>query len=73
MSILDILTLKNYSSEASFMVARQLKLVSQIDAFMISATRNVQYVLKKLAGLIVYMKDIFDIYLNNILYHIVFS
>ena len=67
------MTLKNYSSEASFMVARQLKLVSQIDAFMISATRNVQYVLKKLAGLIVYMKDIFDIYLNNILYHIVFS
>ena len=53
------------------MVARQLKIVSQSDAFMISATRNIQCVLKKLAGLIVFVKDIFDIYLNNIC-HIVF-
>ena len=68
----QILTLKNYPSEASFMVARQLKNVSQIDGFMISATSNIQYVLKKLVCLIVFMKGIFDIYLNNI-YHIVFS
>ena len=54
------------------MVARQLKIVSQSDAFMISATKNIQYVLKKLVGLIVFEKDIFDIYLNNIC-HIVFS
>ena len=39
---------------------------------MISATRNIQYILKKLVGLIVFEKDIFDIYLNNIC-HIVFS
>ena len=39
---------------------------------MISAIRNIQYVLKKLVGLIVFEKDIFDIYLNNIC-HIVFS
>ena len=39
---------------------------------MISTTRNIQYVLKKLVGLIVFEKDIFDIYLNNIC-HIVFS
>ena len=48
------------------MVARQLMIVSQSDAFMISTTRNKQYVLKKLAGLIVFEKDIFNIYLNNI-------
>ena len=54
------------------MVARQLKIVSQSDVFMISATRNIQYVLKKLVGLIAYEKDIFDIYLNNIC-QIVFS
>ena len=54
------------------MVARQLKIVSQSDAFMISATKNIQYVLKKLGALIVLVKDIFDIYLNNIC-HIVFS
>ena len=54
------------------MVDRQLKIFSQIDAFTISATRNIQYVFKKLVCLIVFMKDIFDIYLNNI-YHIVFS
>ena len=53
------------------MVARQLKIVSQSDAFMISGTRNTQYVFKKLASLIVFVKDIFYIYLNNI-YHIVF-
>ena len=39
---------------------------SQSDAFTISATRNIQYVLKKLVGLIVFEKDIFYIYLNNI-------
>ena len=39
---------------------------------MISATRNIQNGLKKLVGLIVFEKDIFDIYLNNIC-HIVFS
>ena len=54
------------------MVARQLKIVSQIDAFTISATRKIPYVLKKLVCLIVFVKDIFNIYFNNI-YHIVFS
>ena len=54
------------------MVARQLKIVRQNDAFTISATRNIQYVFKKLACLIVFVKDIFDIYLNYI-NHIVFS
>ena len=53
------------------MVARQLYIVSQIDAFTISATRNIQYVFRKLVCLIVFVEDIFDIYLNNI-YHIVF-
>ena len=66
------MTLKNYRSEASIMVARQLKIVSQIDAFTISAARNLHYVFKKLVCLIVFVKDIFDIYLNDI-YHIVFS
>ena len=47
-------------------------IVSQSDAFTISATRNIQYVLEKLVGLIVFEKDIFDIYLNNIC-HIVLS
>ena len=47
-------------------------IVSQRNAFTISATRNIQYVLKKLMGLIVFEKDIFDIYLNNIC-HIVLS
>ena len=65
------MTQNNYRSEASVMVARQLKIVSQGDAFMTSATRNIQYVLKKLVNLIVFEKDIFDIYLNNIC-HIVF-
>ena len=32
------------------MVARQLKIVSQIDAFTISATMNIQYVFKKLVS-----------------------
>ena len=54
------------------MVARQLKIVSQIDTFTISATRNIQYVFKKLVCLIVFVKDIFDTCLNNI-YYIVFS
>ena len=49
------------------MVARQLKIVSQIDAFTIAATRNnIQYVYKKLVCLIVSVKDIFHIYLNTI-------
>ena len=47
-------------------------MVSQSGAFMISVTRNIQYVLKKLVGLVVFGKDTFDIYLNNIC-HIVFS
>ena len=47
-------------------------IVSQSDAFTISATRNIKYVLKKLVGLIVFEKYIFDIYLNN-LFHIVRS
>ena len=47
-------------------------IVSQNDAFTVSATRNIQYVLKKLVDLIVFEKDIFDIYLNNIC-HIVLS
>ena len=47
-------------------------IVSQSDAFTISATRNIRFVLKKLVGLIVFEKDIFDIYLNNIC-HIVLS
>ena len=54
------------------MVARQLKIVSQIDAFTILATMNIQYVFKKLVCLIGFLKLIFDVYLNNI-YHIVFS
>ena len=41
-------------------------IVSQSDAFMISATRKIPYVLKKLVGLIVFVKDMFDIYLDNI-------
>ena len=48
------------------MVARQLKIVSQSDSFMISAIRNIQYVLKQPVGLIVFVKDLIDIYLNNI-------
>ena len=70
--VIDVLTLKNYPSEASIMVARQLKIVSQIDAFTISATRNIQYVFKNLACLKDFVKDIFDIFLNNI-YHIVLT
>ena len=54
------------------MVARQLKIVSQVDAFTISAARNIQHVFKKFECLIVFVKDVFDIYLNN-RYHIVFS
>ena len=66
------MTQNNNPGDASVMVARQLKIVSQRDAFMISVPRNIQYVLEKLVGLIVFEKDIFDIYLNNIC-HIVFS
>ena len=47
-------------------------MVSQIDAFTISASRNIQYVFKKFVCLIAFVKDKFDIYLNNI-YHIVLS
>ena len=65
------MTQNNYPVKASIMVARQLNIVSQSDAFMISATRNIQYVLKKLVGLIVFEKDIFDMCLNNIC-HVVF-
>ena len=54
------------------MVARQLKIVSQSDAFTITAIRNIQYVLKKLVGLIVFEKEVFDVLLNNKC-HIVFS
>ena len=54
------------------MVARQLNSVSQVDAFTISAARNIQYVFKKLVCLIVFVEDVFDIYLNNIS-HIVFT
>ena len=63
--------LKYYPSEASIMVARQLKIVSQSDAFKISATMNILYVFKKLVCLKVFVKDIFDIYLND-KYRIVF-
>ena len=64
--MIDVLTLKNYPSEASFMVARQLKIVSQIDAFTILATRNLHYVFKKFVCLIVFVKGIFATCLNNI-------
>ena len=53
---MDVLTLNNYPSEASIMVARQLKIVSQSDAFTISPTMNIQYVFKKLACLIVFFE-----------------
>ena len=69
---MDVLTLKNYPSEASIMFARQQLIVSQINAFTISANSNIQYAFKKLVCLVVFVKDIVDIYLNNI-YHIVFS
>ena len=52
--------------------ARQLEIVSRIDVFMISATRNIQFVFKELVCLIIFVKDTFDIDLNN-MYHIVFS
>ena len=61
------MTLKNYPSEAFIMGARQLKIVRQSDAFKISATRNIQYIFEKLVYLKVFVKDIFDIYLNNII------
>ena len=63
---------KNCPGEASIMVARQLKIVSQVDAFTISAARNIQYVFKKLVCLKVFVKHVFDMYLNN-RYYIVFS
>ena len=51
------------------MVNKKLKFVSQSDAFKISATRNILYVFKKLVCLTGFVKDMFDIYLNNI-YHV---
>ena len=54
------------------MVARQLKTLGQVDAFTISATRNIEHVLKKLVCLTVFVKDLFYIFWNKI-YHIVFS
>ena len=60
------MTQNDYPDEASVMVARQLKIVSQRDAFTISATRNIQYVLKRLVGLKVFEEGIFDIYLSTI-------
>ena len=71
--VIDVLTLNNYPSEASIMVARQLEIVSQSDAFKILAIMNIQYVFKTFACLIVFfLKDMFDIYLINIC-HIVIS
>ena len=67
----DVLVLKNYLSEASFIVVRQLKIVSHISAFVIAATRNIQYAVKKRVCLIVFVKDIFDMFLKK--YYIVFS
>ena len=64
--VIVVLTLKNYPNKAFIMVARQLKIVSQVDTFKISSIRKIQYAFKKLACLIVIVKDIFDIYLNNI-------
>ena len=54
------------------MVARQLKIVSQVHVFTILAARNIHYVFEKLVCLKVFVKDVFDVDLNNI-YHIVFS
>ena len=68
---MNVLPLNNYPSEASIMVARQLKIVSQSDVFTISVARNIKYVLKKLVCLIVFVKYIFGIYLD-IIYQIVF-
>ena len=42
--VMDVLFLNNYPGEASIRVARQLKIISQIDRLKISATRNIQYV-----------------------------
>ena len=50
------------------MVARQLKVLSQVDAFTFPATRNIEHVFKKFVCLTVFVKDFFYIYLNNI-YH----
>ena len=66
------MTLKHYPSEVSILVARQLIIIRQVDAFTISATRKIQYAFKKLLCLIVFVKDIFDINLNEMC-HVVFS
>ena len=60
------------TSEVSILVSRQLIIISQVDAFTISATRKIQYAFKKLLCLIVFVKDLLDIYLNEIC-HDVFS
>ena len=52
--------MENYHSEDSIIVARQLKIVSQRDAFTFSAARNIQCVLRKHVCFIVFVKDIFD-------------
>ena len=57
-----VLTLENYPSEASFMVARQPKIFSQTDAFKISAVSNIQHVSLKLMCFIISVKNIFDIF-----------
>ena len=63
---MDDLTLNIYHIETAISVVRQLKIISQIDAFKISAAKNIQFVLNKLVCLIISSKDAFDIYLNNI-------
>ena len=42
---MDVLTMRDYPSEVSIIVARQLKIVRQIDIFKISAAKNIQFVL----------------------------
>ena len=63
---------KLYPFEAFIMAARQLRIVSQVDAFTTSVAKKIQYVFKKLVCLCFFVKGVFDIYLNNLL-HIVFS
>ena len=50
--VIEVLALTHCPNKTSIMVAAQLKIVRQIDAFMISATRNIQYVFKKRVCLI---------------------
>ena len=44
--IIDVLVPNKCFGESAIMDARQLKIASRIDAYMISTTRNIQYVLK---------------------------